>query len=221
MKVPWTSMRRKLPAARMENAARRVITEKIAVHHPNNNNNHMKKLLLVIAIGFFMLPASAQFSKAVLQATGLTCAMCSNAINKALQKIPFVESVKSDIKNSAFSITFKPGTDVDPDALKEAVEDAGFAIGSLKLTGNFTDLKVEKDQHIKIGKENFHFVGSGPERLNGEQSLTVVDKHFVTEKQYKKYSTATKMNCMQTGKAGACCKKDGITENERIFHFII
>jgi len=181
----------------------------------------MKKLLLVIAIAFSVLPATAQFTKATLQATGLTCAMCSNAIDKALQKVDFVESVKPDIKNSAFSIVFRQGAVIHVDALKDAVEDAGFAIGSLKLTGQFDDLKVEKDQHVKIGNENFHFIGHSSSTLKGEQTLTVVDKHFVTEKQYKKYSSATKMSCIQTGKAGACCIKEGIAADERVYHFII
>jgi copper chaperone CopZ len=101
------------------------------------------------------IASQAQFSKAVLQATGLTCAMCNNAINKALQKVTFVESVRSDIKNSAFSIVFKTGADVNIDALKDAVEDAGFSVGSLKLTGNFENVKVGNDQHIKLGSHNF------------------------------------------------------------------
>ena len=98
----------------------------------------MKTVLLFLAIAFVALPSNAQFSKAELQATGLTCAMCSNAINKALQAVPFVQSVRSDIKNSSFKITFKENQAVDIDALKQAVEDAGFSVGGLKLTGNFS-----------------------------------------------------------------------------------
>src|SRR5690349_19558889 len=117
----------------------------------------MKKLLLLSIIALSALSSHAQFTKATLQATGLTCAMCSNAINKALQHVPFVESVRSDIKNSSFAIVFKANEAVNIDQLKEAVEDAGFSIGSLKLSATFHELKVEKDQHIKIGGENFHF----------------------------------------------------------------
>ena len=66
----------------------------------------MKKLFFIVLIAFVGLSSQAQFTKATLQATGLTCAMCSNAINKALVKVPFVESVKADIKNSAFHMVF-------------------------------------------------------------------------------------------------------------------
>lgn len=181
----------------------------------------MKKLLMILVIASTALSSNAQFTTATLQATGLTCAMCSNAINKALQKVPFVESVKADIKNSSFAIVFKRDAQVDIDALKDAVEDAGFSVGSLKLTGNFNEVKIAADEHVKIGNDNFHFLNVKGQVLNGEQSITVIDKNFVTEKQFKKYSSATKMSCMQTGKAASCCVKDGIPNTARVYHVTI
>lgn len=181
----------------------------------------MKKYLLIMVMALAAMQANAQFTKATLQATGLTCAMCSNAINKALQKVPFVESVRSDIKNSAFNIVFKQGAELDIDALKEAVEDAGFAIGSLKLTGNFTDMKIAPDEHIKIGNSFFHFLNVSSQTLNGENSISVVDKNFVTAKQFKKISSSSKMPCVETGKAGDCCSKDGIAPATRVYHVTI
>ena len=181
----------------------------------------MKKLLLVMLIAVLVLPAKAQFTKARLQATGLTCAMCSNAINKALLQITFVEQVKADIRNSAFAIVFKKDTEVNIDALKKAVENAGFSIGSLQLTGHFSEVKIAKDQHVKIGHDNFHFLETGERVLDGERTITVVDRNFVTAKEFKKHSVATRMNCFQTGKAAACCIKDGMREGERVYHVTI
>ena len=162
--------------------------------------------------------ANAQFTKANLQATGLTCAMCSNAINKALEKLPFVESVRSDIKNSAFNIVFRADVKMDIDELKDAVEDAGFSVGSLKLTGNFQAQELVKDRHFKIGALNFHFLGEGTQTLNGEQTLTVLDKDYVTSKEFKKLSNATRHPCYKDGKAGACGTADGIPGGSRIYH---
>jgi copper chaperone CopZ len=182
----------------------------------------MKKLVLTIIVtGLVFISSHAQFTKASLQATGLTCAMCSNAINKSLQKVSFIESVRSDIKNSTFNIIFKQGEAVNIDALKEAVEDAGFSVGNLKLTGNFQDIKVENDKHIEIGKEVFHFLNVSEQVLSGEQTITVVDKNFLTAKQFKKFSSASKMSCVQTGKAASCCVKDGIAADARIYHVTI
>lgn len=153
----------------------------------------MKKLLLLLIIALSVAPSQAQFTNASLQATGLTCAMCSNAINKALQKVPFVESVKSDIKNSAFSIVFKADTQVDIGALKDAVEDAGFSIGSLKLTGVFAGINVEKNQPVKFGSDTFLFLNAGSQVLNGEKTITIVDKNFMTAKEFKKQNAAVKI----------------------------
>ena len=172
----------------------------------------MKKGLFLIIVTLFAIQLQAQFSKATLQATGLTCAMCSNAINKALLKVPFVESVKPDIKNSSFDIVFKKDAEVNIDALKDAVDDAGFSVGSLKLTGKFTEVGIENDKHVKIGNETFHFLNVSSQVLNGEKTITVLDKNFVTEKVFKKYSTATKMSCMQSGKTAS---------GERIYHVTI
>jgi copper chaperone CopZ len=181
----------------------------------------MKKLffiMVMILAGYF---SQAQFSKATLQATGLTCAMCSNAINKALQKVSFVELVRSDIRNSAFNIVFRQGQPVNIDELKKAVEDAGFSVGSLKITGNFNNVQVSNDQHVKIGNDHFHFVHISAQTLNGEQTIQVVDKDFLTSKEFKKISSATKMSCIQTGKAASCCETAGVPLNTRIYHVTI
>jgi len=61
-----------------------------------------------------------------MQASGLTCSMCSNAINKSVKSIDFVEKVMANIQTSTFEITFKPGSTIDFDLLKKKVEDAGF-----------------------------------------------------------------------------------------------
>ena len=178
----------------------------------------MKKLFCIVLIVLAGFSSHAQFTKASLQATGLTCAMCSNAINKALLQVPFVESVKSDIKNSAFNMVFKQGQKVEIDALRKAVEDAGFSVGSLKMTGNFKEVKIENDKHIEIADEIFHFLNVDEQVLDGEKTITVVDKNFLTAKQFKKFSNATKMSCVQTGKTAACCLKDGVAAGARVYH---
>ncbi|MEE6185700.1 hypothetical protein PIECOFPK_00796 [Mycovorax composti] len=176
-------------------------------------------IILIISVLCFGSNIQAQFSKATLQATGLTCALCSNAINKALGKLPFVESVQSDIKNTAFNIRFKSGSEVNVDALKTAVENAGFSIGSLKLTGNFQNLKVQNDQHIRIGNANYHFLNIKDQVLHGEKTITIVDKNFVSDKFYKVVKSYSNKACVQTGKASHCCPD--VVTGSRIYHVTI
>lgn len=167
------------------------------------------------------LAAGAQFTKAELHATGLTCAMCNNAINKALQALPFIQSVKSDIKNSSFHVVFRDGQEVNPDAMKKAVEDAGFSVGKLELYGNEQPLSVGDDKHVTIGKSVYHFVNVGDRQLNADTKLMIIDKDFISHKQFKKISASTKMDCIQTGKAGSCCTDAGVPENARVYHVTI
>ncbi|RYY10302.1 MAG: copper chaperone, partial [Chitinophagaceae bacterium] len=67
----------------------------------------MKKIMLIITLAVSVI-ANAQVTGVSLKASGLTCSMCSNAINKALKKLDFVEKVDSDIKTYSFEISFKP-----------------------------------------------------------------------------------------------------------------
>lgn len=181
----------------------------------------MKKLVYFALLMLMAAQGQAQFTKARLQATGLTCAMCSNAINKALKAVPFIESVKSDIRNSAFDIVFKAGQEIEIDGLKEAVEDAGFSVGSLKLTGTFTGVKIASEQHVQIGNEQFCFLNVGDRTLEGEQTITVLDKNFLTAKEFKKLSASSKMPCLQTGKSSGCCGSDPNMASTRIYHVTI
>ena len=114
----------------------------------------MKKFFVSLALIILVSAVHAQFTKASLQASGLTCAMCSKAVKVALEKVPFVQEVKVDIKNQQYNMVFKEGSNVDFDALSKAVDDAGFSVASLKATGNFNNVKAF---------ERFTCTGSGLE----------------------------------------------------------
>jgi copper chaperone CopZ len=177
----------------------------------------MKKFFLIIAI-LFSLGANAQFKSATLQAAGLTCSMCSKSISKALQQLSFVEKVTADIQSSQFEILFRDSANVDADALRQAVESAGFSVSQLRLTGNFTQAKVDKDAHLLISGQYYHFVAMNVAAISGQQSVLIVDKNFLSPKAYKKYSKASVLSCLQTGRSGDCCSKAGIAAGTRIFH---
>lgn len=181
----------------------------------------MKKIFMIALVTVFALQAQAQFTKASLQASGLTCSMCNNAIYKALKAVPFVASVDSDIKNASFAISFKENDDIDIDALKKAVEDAGFSVAAFTITGKFDNVAVAEDKHVEINGRHFHFLKINEQVLNGEQTITVVDKNYLNAKTYKKFTAATKKECIQTGKTASCCEQDGVTKNTRIYHVTI
>lgn len=181
----------------------------------------MKRIIFIACSFLFVLATQAQIKKAELTATGLTCAMCSNAINVALKDLSYVDKVVVDIKKSEYRITFKEGADISIDGLKNAVEDAGFSVGKLNITASFDNVAIANDAHVSYKGNTLHFLDTKNQTLNGEKSFTVVDKGFVTDKQFKKYAAATKMSCVQTGKAAGCCVDDDIKEGSRIYHVTI
>lgn len=179
------------------------------------------KSIFMLAAFLVAMQANAQFSKATLQASGLTCSMCSKAVKVALEEVSFVEKVQVDIKNQQYNLTFKPNAAIDFDALSKAVQDAGFSVASLKVSVDVNNITVEKDKHFELGGHYFHFLNAAGKQLNGNTTLSIVDKSFVSAKEFKKWSSASKLACVQTGKASACCAKENVAEQTRVYHVVI
>lgn len=153
----------------------------------------------------------AQVKAVTIQASGLTCSMCSNSIFKALKTLDFVEKVDPDIKTSSFDISFKPGAEADFDKLKKKVEDAGFFVANFTVTWHFNGEDIANDKHVTIGKTTFHFLNVKEEVLSGDKKIRLLDKGFVSAKEFKKNSSFTKMPCYKTGE----------DQGNRIFHVTI
>lgn len=153
----------------------------------------MSALLLLIGAFFLIQKPGAHLTKASLQASGLTCAMCSKAVKSALEKIDFVQTVDVDIKRQEYHISFKRNDKIDLDDLNKAVKDAGFSIASLKITGQFDKIEIFKDKLVKVGNQHFRLLNGDMLLLDGEKTLKVIDKHFLTPKEYKKFNSAIKL----------------------------
>jgi len=181
----------------------------------------MKKILLPLLALFFIVPVFSQVKSARLQAGGLTCAMCARAVYKGLESLKFIDKIDTDLNQSAFLINFKEGSNVDIDAIKKTVEDAGFSVASLELTAVFQNTELATDSHLLLGNNYFHFVGVNNKTVNGEQSFRVIDKDYLSAKEQKKYTGITTKECYKTGKAGDCCNSSGIQAEKRIYHVTI
>lgn len=180
----------------------------------------MKKIFFLLCLALPLL-AAAQVSKVRLQASGLTCSMCTNAIHKALKALDFVGDIQVDIKNSTFQLDLKADKAVDFDKIKAAVEDAGFFVAKFYAVVHFSKLQAANDSHLAVGGLMFHFLNIPNSVLDGEKTVRLLDKGFVTAKEYKKNKAFTQMACYGTGVAGACCTKSGVPTGTRIFHVTI
>ncbi len=176
------------------------------------------KTFLSIAILFVALTTQAQIQKVSLQASGLTCSMCSKAIYKSLMSLDYVESVEPNISNSTFEIKIKPAAKFELDDIKKKVEDAGFFVANLSANMHFENTVLVNDGHVDVNGSTFHFINIKNQTLTGDKAIKLLDKGFVSAKQYKLNNKFTVKECYKTGLAAACCSKDGLKEGTRIYH---
>ncbi|WP_242499312.1 heavy-metal-associated domain-containing protein [Flavobacterium sp. 140616W15] len=128
----------------------------------------------------------SQISKAEIMATGLTCSMCSNAINKQLKSFAEVDSIATDLNTNTFTVYFKKDNSLQPKVLRKAVEKAGFFVGSLVLTAKFHTDKIEDNTTLKVDDATYTFIDIKTPVAHAEVKYRVLDKGFVTQKEYKK-----------------------------------
>ena len=166
------------------------------------------------------VPSIAQIKSARITASGLTCSMCSKAIFKALEKVPFAENITVDIERSSYTVKFKEGSKVILDDLKKAVADAGFSVAAMEVTASFDNALVFNDAHVQLGGSTFHFLNTERQTLQGDKTFTVVDKNYLPQSQRKKYRQYTKMACFETGVMESCCPKKETASN-RVYHVTI
>jgi len=140
-------------------------------------------LLLALGIG----TAKAQFTKAELQVSGLTCSMCSKATEKALRTLEFIGDIKPDLNRNVFVITFKSNAPVNLDQISKKVQNAGFSVNNLKATFNFASTKLSSNTFSYFG-DTYLVVAGADKAPSGPTTVTVVDKGFAPASVYKKYA---------------------------------
>jgi copper chaperone CopZ len=132
--------------------------------------------------------AFGQIQSVTLQASGLTCSMCSRAIYKSLQKVTSVSNVQEDIEHSSYHIQFSDPEKVSFENLKKAVQDAGFSVARMEVKANFNNVFVESDSSLRMNDFIFYFVDVNKQNLNGDKKLLILDKDFLLDKDRKKYA---------------------------------
>ena len=144
------------------------------------------KMILALLVFATSIVSYSQISKAEIVATGLTCSMCSNAINKQLKALPEVETVVTDLDRNTFTVTLKKDTDISPLRLKQSVEKAGFFVGSMVITLQLEQSALAADGTIAKENNVYIFVDDSGKQNGEEIRARVIDKGFVTQKEYKK-----------------------------------
>ena len=167
-------------------------------------NQVIKSLLIVFCI-LIAGNSFGQIRSVTIQASGLTCSMCSRAIYKSLQKVPNVSQVQEDIEHSSYQVVFSDPAKISLEKLKKAIQGAGFSVAWMKVHASFNQVEVASDYSLKINDFVFLFVKTNRQLLNGEKSLLVLDKDYLLEKDRKKY-------------IGAGEVKPADSQDEKTFH---
>jgi mercuric ion binding protein len=86
----------------------------------------MKRKMLIAVLLALPLPAFAAAPQTlVLDMQNMTCSLCSVTVQKALEKVPGVDSAKIDYEKKTATVKFDPDK-VSPAGLIKATTDAGF-----------------------------------------------------------------------------------------------
>lgn len=142
--------------------------------------------ILILLLSVTATAAKAQFTKAELQVSGLTCALCAKSTEKALRSLPFIGDIKTDLMHNLYLITFKNDVPVNFEQISKKVQGSGFSVNSLKATFNFDNTKIA-DSRFTYGGDTYRLLNPTDKTLTGNVSFTVVDNGFAPKSVSKKY----------------------------------
>ena len=89
-------------------------------------------VIFTMSLFFFLSgisPVEANENKdqvVLVKVDGLSCPFCAYGVEKKLKTLDGVKKIKIKMNEGEAIITFEAGTKIDPDKIKEAVEDSGF-----------------------------------------------------------------------------------------------
>lgn len=165
----------------------------------------MKTLKIFVALALLVVAGStakAQFVKAEVTVSGLTCSMCQLATEKALKTLDFVSDIKPDLNKNIYVVSFKKDKPVSLDLIKKKVKGAGFSVSKLVAVFDFNQVKISNNYHFDYAGSKYHFMEVSSRTLNGPVRLHVLDKDFIPAGEFKTRSGKTEFECYKTGLMG-------------------
>ncbi|MCB0728452.1 MAG: heavy-metal-associated domain-containing protein [Ignavibacteriae bacterium] len=99
----------------------------------------MKKIILLLIVLFLSNDRSmAQITQLTIGVDGFTCSLCAKGVEEQFKSLDFVKSVKTDLKNTTFRLSFKNSPKINILEIKDAVEDGGFSLRDITLEAEGT-----------------------------------------------------------------------------------
>ncbi len=102
----------------------------------------MQKLKIIFAIlflfGLNVFTTQSQILKAKVGINGLTCSQCSKSVFMAFKKLDFVKTIDMGLEETVAQLDFYADKPIHLEALKTAIENAGFSLRNIILTVKYT-----------------------------------------------------------------------------------
>lgn len=111
-----------------------------------------KNLIFVILAGILIfLPgvAQARVSGMTVAVDGMACPFCAYGVEKRLKTVNGVATVAVDMKTGTAKLVAKPKVSIHYQEVPEAIKEAGFTAGAMKITVSGT-VKMEKNSSFFI-----------------------------------------------------------------------
>lgn len=163
------------------------------------------KTLLTMSMTVFMFlysfAAKAQITEVQIGVDGLTCSQCSRSVEMRIRKLSFVKDVKMNLEHTEGKVYFKSGAKVEVDKIAQAVVDAGFSVRDLKAAMLFRNVAVSSNYCFAHDNNNYQFIQTPGQTLNGAVTVTFVGKGFMEKKELKKWQPYMKSTCAAKGKS--------------------
>ncbi len=147
-----------------------------------------------------VLPLRAQFSSATIGINGLTCSACAKGVELRVRKLPFVDSVAMNLKQTEAKIFFKKNTKIEIAKLAKAVVDAGFSVRSLQIGFKFNKVDITDNYCFTFEGNNYQFLKTGNKNLNGNVVLKLVGQDYLTKTDLASWKPLLKNVCGTTDK---------------------
>ncbi|MFZ9847341.1 MAG: heavy-metal-associated domain-containing protein [Flavobacteriales bacterium] len=158
----------------------------------------MKYLIYFLLFGFCSV--QAQFSNAKIGVNGLTCSACSRSVEIALKKLPFVDSVKMDLKKTEAFVFFKNGAKVEMYKVAKAVVDAGFSVRFLNANYQFSNTIISDNLCVNIDGNNYTFIKTNQRNLSGSVNLKFIGENYMSKTDLNAYKALMKSTCSTNSK---------------------
>jgi len=122
-------------------------------------------LLLLMVFNLTTTPTRAQVEKVVVRVDGMSCPFCAYGLEKKMKKVEGAEKVTININDGTAELIGKRDPQLNIDALKPAVKDAGFTPRDITITVSGMIAEEDEAFYLALDGATSRFALSGSDEF--------------------------------------------------------